>query len=468
MKRLEIHNGDVFGYLTIVEEVDGIRYNNSKVKRRFKCQCKCGKILDVRLYSLTSGWTKSCGCYNKEASSKQKTNYSHGLTTHPLYSVWRGMKRRCYKQSDRAYRWYGAHGVTVCDEWKENFKCFYDWAIVNGYKKGLELDRENVLLGYSPTNCRFITKLDNINRSSFVNIQKRRNNPQVEVIIPDEDGRIKKRRLVIPGEVFGILKVIKELDGYKSGKITRRTFLCVCECGKQKEVRLYNLVNGHTVSCGCFNKLKSSLSRHNVTHGLCNHPLYVVWQHMKERCNNPNNDRYFRYGGRGIMVCKEWDNDFIVFYNWSIEHGFEENKNLELDRRNNDLGYNPDNCRFVTSEVNANNKSNNIKYVFNDKKLTLPQIARLTKVKFPTLYRRINVNKLSLDEALSIPHYGKCKKDRLTRRALTSNQAIEIFISKDTPKTLSEKYNIHISSIRRIIKNHAYKDVIEAYKQKIN
>ncbi len=81
----------------------------------------------------------------------------HGLTKHPLYHVWGSMKRRCYNKKDRAYKWYGAKGIGICDEWLNDFKCFYNWAISNGWAKGLSIDREKNELGYSPENCRFIT-----------------------------------------------------------------------------------------------------------------------------------------------------------------------------------------------------------------------------------------------------------------------------------------------------------------------
>ena len=81
----------------------------------------------------------------------------HGLTNHPLYDVWGSMKRRCYNQKERAYKWYGAKGITICDEWVNDFVAFYNWCISNGWQRGLSIDREKNELGYSPSNCRFIT-----------------------------------------------------------------------------------------------------------------------------------------------------------------------------------------------------------------------------------------------------------------------------------------------------------------------
>lgn len=89
----------------------------------------------------------------------------HGLSTHPLHGVWTSMMQRCYYPAAKSYKDYGAVGVVVCDEWKNNFKCFYDWAVSNGWKKGLEIDKD--IKGsrklYSPENCLIVTRKENMN-----------------------------------------------------------------------------------------------------------------------------------------------------------------------------------------------------------------------------------------------------------------------------------------------------------------
>lgn len=85
----------------------------------------------------------------------------HGLYYHPLYSVWRGMKTRCYNKNAKEYKNWGARGIIVCNEWLNNPKAFIEWAISNGYKKGLQIDRPNNNGNYNPSNCRFTTNAEN-------------------------------------------------------------------------------------------------------------------------------------------------------------------------------------------------------------------------------------------------------------------------------------------------------------------
>lgn len=94
----------------------------------------------------------------KRPRGRQKT---HGLTKHLLYGVWRAMRDRCQNEKHEYYKNYGGRGITVCAEWINDFKAFYDWAIANGWKEGLELDRKKNNGNYEPSNCRFVTRVVN-------------------------------------------------------------------------------------------------------------------------------------------------------------------------------------------------------------------------------------------------------------------------------------------------------------------
>lgn len=124
-----------------------------QLRRVVEAECDCGTMRMYVLSSLRQGLTKSCGCLQRETMSRIHT--IHGLTKHPLFSVWQEMLKRCYIESNHAYKDYGARGIGVCDEWQEAFLNFYNWAVENGYQTGKSLDRVNNDGNYEPSNCRF-------------------------------------------------------------------------------------------------------------------------------------------------------------------------------------------------------------------------------------------------------------------------------------------------------------------------
>lgn len=125
-----------------------------------KCLCDCGNIKKVNMFHVISGHTKSCGCLCVKKSKERigKLNLKHGLAHKTkLYGVWLTMKARCYRKSCKKYKNYGGRGITVCDEWKNSFQNFHNWAINNGYKDGLTLDRIDVNGNYCSKNCRLVS-----------------------------------------------------------------------------------------------------------------------------------------------------------------------------------------------------------------------------------------------------------------------------------------------------------------------
>lgn len=148
--------GERFGRLTVIEKADAITNKNGRIYHRWLCRCDCGTKVIVKTYSLTYGEKRSCGCYQNEINSI--THTKHGLRKNALYGVWQSMKTRCYNNKHRYYKDYGGRGVTICDEWKNDFKAFHDWAIRNGYKKGLTIDRIDSDGNYCLDNCRWATK----------------------------------------------------------------------------------------------------------------------------------------------------------------------------------------------------------------------------------------------------------------------------------------------------------------------
>lgn len=164
MGKLKDLTGQRFGNLVVVELVSKPPMKNAM----WKCKCDCGNN-NVVVYgqSLTRGKTKSCGCMKGEYVSKNKTK--HGKRYTRIYSIWSGMKSRCFLETDLDFLNYGGRGITVCDEWKDNFELFYNWAINNGYEENLTIDRINVNSNYEPNNCRWITSAEqNRNRRNNV------------------------------------------------------------------------------------------------------------------------------------------------------------------------------------------------------------------------------------------------------------------------------------------------------------
>jgi len=129
----------------------------------------------------------------------------------------------------------------------------------------------------------------------------------------------------------------------------KRSFDCLCECGKEVNVTLNSLQSGCTQSCGCLHKDRTSESR--KTHGASKTKLYGVWSSMKARCFSISCSDYPTYGGRGVTVCSEWVTSFICFREWAIGEGYGEG--LTIDRKDNNGDYNPDNCRWITNSKNA-------------------------------------------------------------------------------------------------------------------
>jgi hypothetical protein len=151
--------GKKFGRLT------AIKYVFSKNKNRYwLCKCVCGNEKIARTADLIAGKTKSCGCLQFEASQKSGLNSKkHGMTNTRIYNIWRRMKYRCYSKNADNYKDYGGRGITVCDEWKNDFKAFYNWSMQNVYKNNLSIDRIDVNGNYEPTNCRWATNLQQAN-----------------------------------------------------------------------------------------------------------------------------------------------------------------------------------------------------------------------------------------------------------------------------------------------------------------
>ena len=209
------------------------------------------------------------------------------------------------------------------------------------------------------------------------------------------------------GRKFGRLTVIdfgipeKRKDGRHNA-----TFQCLCDCGNYVTVAACRLKNGNTSSCGCLHK--EQIGKINYIHGESNKTrLYRIWCRMKQRCYNPNCNDYRYYGGKGVLICQEWINDYTAFMNWAVANGYDDS--LTIDRINVDAGYCPDNCRWVSMLTQANNKSNNRVLEYNGESHTVTEWSRIVGISKKVLSNRVNRG-WSTEDALTIKLGGQRRK----------------------------------------------------------
>lgn len=209
---------------------------------------------------------------------------------------------------------------------------------------------------------------------------------------------MKNRYIDLTGMRFGRLVVIETCE--QKTKSTSKRWVCKCDCGNLKEIDSQPLLNGVTVSCGCYSReINSARIKHG--HNRKNKPktpTYKSWDKMMTRCRNHNCKEYKYYGGRGIKVCERWS-DFSNF----LQDMGERPNGKTLDRIDNNGDYEPSNCKWATDKQQANNNRRNVRYLYNGEMKTIAELSDILGISYDTLWCRLKRYKWSLENSLTKP-----------------------------------------------------------------
>lgn len=198
------------------------------------------------------------------------------------------------------------------------------------------------------------------------------------------------RFIDLEGQTFGRLVVVS----YVGRDSLRTLWNCLCSCGNEKVISTIGLRHSRTQSCGCYHWERFHAS--HTTHGMCDTPTYHTWAAMIQRCTNPKTENYARYGGRGITVCESW----LKFDAFFADMG-ERPKGKTLDRKDNDKGYSPENCRWATDHEQRRNTGRTRMITWSGKTQTAKEWAAELQIAYSTLISRLRMG-WSVDEAFGV------------------------------------------------------------------
>ena len=181
----------------------------------------------------------------------------------------------------------------------------------------------------------------------------------------------------LTGQTFGMLTA---LSVESAGRGLRWRFACQCgaQCVKAGQDVTKEVKRGGTPNCGCMTG--RLIGSKNITHGMSRHKAYAVYRSMVDRCTLETHRAWANYGGRGIKVCDAWLGSFEAFWQ---DMGGTYKPNLDLDRKDNEAGYSPENCHWVTRRENAMNKRTTIRAI------DIPKLSAETCISRSTLYARV-------------------------------------------------------------------------------
>lgn len=222
--------------------------------------------------------------------------------------------------------------------------------------------------------------------------------------------------------------------------VSKRYWLCKCDCGNTCMIESQCLSTKKTKSCGCLKLESDKTKKNHLKHGKSKTRLYKIWIDIKRRCDDEWRESYKYYGGRGITYCNEW-RDFDAFEKWSISHGYA--NDLSIDRIDVNGNYEPKNCRWVTNTIQANNTRRNHYLTYSGKNQSMAEWAREYNLPYEVLRDRINRLNWDIEKALTTP-VGFEYKNRIMLTYNGKCQSInqwskELGISRKTISTKLQK-----------------------------
>jgi len=223
---------------------------------------------------------------------------------------------------------------------------------------------------------------------------------ELEVLcVSCHDEEHKKAKEDYTGQKFNKLTVVEFVERKKGYMY----WLFACDCGGTRVARIDHVRSGDTKSCGCL------INTDKITHGETDSRLYSIYGHMKARCLNKKDKAYVRYGGRGITICDEWCNNFIVFRDWALANGYSDE--LTIDRQDNNGNYEPSNCRWATNIEQSNNRRSNRLITYKGTTLNVAQWAEKQGISRAALYARLRRG-MPIGRALTLEQRPNKKKKK--------------------------------------------------------
>lgn len=210
-----------------------------------------------------------------------------------------------------------------------------------------------------------------------------------------------KTRNVSIGQVFGRLTIVS--DPFRNPGGSKRRVFCQCSCGRITEKNLSDILAGHTTSCGCYARERSSARER--THGMTSSPEFNTWKGIKQRCYNPNHTHYESYGGRGIAMCDAWRLSFDAF----LADMGPRPQGTTLDRIDNDRGYEKDNCRWVSKKTQSRNVRTNTWIEYRGRRMTVVEASEEAVVDYNTLLWRIGQG-WDIEKAMNQPSRNRNRR----------------------------------------------------------